>query len=66
LKWAFKKSALIDDIKHWAAILIEPKSLGTPLAVDNFGTGYSGLAYLHRFAIGALILDWSFILQKDD
>jgi EAL domain-containing protein (putative c-di-GMP-specific phosphodiesterase class I) len=66
LTWACKKNVVIDDIKHCAAILIEPESLGAPLAVDNVGTRYSGLAYLYRSSIDALILDQSFILLKDE
>jgi EAL domain-containing protein (putative c-di-GMP-specific phosphodiesterase class I) len=66
LELELTESALIEDIEHTAGILKHLKNLGIALAVDDFGAGYSGLAYLRSFPIDVLKLDQSFVLQKDE
>ena len=39
----------------------ELKALGVRLAIDDFGMGYSSLAYLHRFPIDILKIDRAFV-----
>jgi predicted signal transduction protein with EAL and GGDEF domain len=44
----------------------ELKELGVRLAIDDFGMGYSSLAYLHRFPIDILKIDRAFVSRMTE
>ncbi|MFZ2491475.1 MAG: EAL domain-containing protein [Thermoanaerobaculia bacterium] len=44
-----------------AEILLDLKTLGMSVAIDDFGVGHSSLNYLKRFPIDALKIDQSFV-----
>ena len=60
------EDALIDDKKAVAATLSGLKEMGIRLAVDDFGTGYASLSYLHRFPFDTLKIDRSFVSPADN
>jgi diguanylate cyclase (GGDEF)-like protein/PAS domain S-box-containing protein len=55
------ESVLVYDGSTVPERLAALKELGVKIAVDNFGTGYTSLAYLTRFPIDTLKIDKSFV-----
>ncbi len=57
------EGALMEQGRNATRKLEMLKALGLRIAVDDFGTGHSSLAYLKRFPIDRLKLDRSFIID---
>jgi len=55
------ESAIFDDPGHAIENLQLLHSLGCRLAIDDYGTGYSSLAYLRRLPLHELKIDKSFV-----
>lgn len=66
LRLEITESAIMENTTLAARLLKRLKSIGIHIEMDDFGTGYSSLNYLHRFPIGAIKIDRSFISQIDD
>jgi diguanylate cyclase (GGDEF)-like protein/PAS domain S-box-containing protein len=55
------ESMVMQDAEMAITTLRELKSLGLNISVDDFGTGFSSLAYLKRFPLNELKVDKSFV-----
>ncbi|WP_127503628.1 putative bifunctional diguanylate cyclase/phosphodiesterase [Actinoplanes solisilvae] len=55
------ESVMLTDTDENLARIIRLKGLGVRLAMDDFGTGFSSLAYLRRFPMDVLKIDRSFV-----
>jgi diguanylate cyclase (GGDEF)-like protein len=55
------ESAIVQDPKRATQVLEGLKALGVSVAMDDFGTGYTSLAYLQRLPIDMLKIDRSFV-----
>jgi diguanylate cyclase (GGDEF)-like protein len=61
LKLEITESVLMEDADQAVETLNKLRDLGIRLQVDDFGSGYSSLAWLHRLPVNALKIDKSFI-----
>ena len=55
------EGVLIGDFSRAVSILRKLKSLGVQIAMDDFGSGYSSLSYLHAFPFERIKIDRTFI-----
>lgn len=55
------EGVLIDDFSRAVSILGKLKSLGVEIAMDDFGSGYSSLSYLHAFPFDKIKIDRIFV-----
>jgi diguanylate cyclase (GGDEF)-like protein len=61
LEFELTESALMSHAENSVAILRRLKLLGIRISIDDFGTGFSSLAYLKRFPIDIIKIDRAFI-----
>ncbi|HVK29837.1 MAG TPA: EAL domain-containing protein [Nocardioides sp.] len=61
LELEITEGTLMDDDNDVRLVLHELKSIGTRIVVDDFGQGYSSLAYLTRFPVDKLKIDREFV-----
>jgi diguanylate cyclase (GGDEF)-like protein len=55
------ETEVMSDLSQVSVVLDELAARGISLAIDDYGTGYSSLAYLHRLPVQELKIDRSFV-----
>ncbi len=60
------ETMMMENKDNAAIILWELKNMGIGIAVDDFGSGYSSLAYLKQFPLGTLKIDRAFVMNLPD
>ncbi len=61
LEFEITESVLMTEPDRALRTLTLLRSMGATLAVDDYGTGHSSLAYLHRLPLNTLKIDRSFV-----
>jgi diguanylate cyclase (GGDEF)-like protein len=61
LELEITESVLLQDNEATLATLHQMRSLGTRIAMDDFGTGFSSLSYLRSFPFDKIKIDRSFV-----
>jgi EAL domain-containing protein (putative c-di-GMP-specific phosphodiesterase class I) len=66
LELEITETMMMENKDNAAIILWELKNMGIGIAVDDFGSGYSSLAYLKQFPFGTLKIDRAFVMNLPD
>lgn len=60
------EQSLSRDFETAVEVVAELRAGGVSVAIDDYGTGYSSLRYLHRFEADVIKIDRSFIAYLED
>jgi diguanylate cyclase (GGDEF)-like protein/PAS domain S-box-containing protein len=59
------EEALLTDPEKSLAVLNELRQIGVQISIDDFGTGFSSLAYLRQLPVTAIKIDKSFVIGME-
>ncbi|KAF1005872.1 MAG: PTS system N,N'-diacetylchitobiose-specific EIIC component [Pseudomonas fluorescens] len=60
------EQALVGDIKAVRQMIRRLQDIGAKVYLDDFGTGFSALSYLHQFPVDFIKIDRSFVVAQHD
>ncbi len=60
------EDALVGDALLTQRWIEQLHALGAQIYIDDFGTGFSALSYLHQFSVDGIKIDRSFVLAQHD
>ncbi len=66
LEFEITESVIMADPQRAGAVLGRLSALGVGLSLDDFGVGYSSLAYLRRLPVTEIKIDKSFVMNITD
>ena len=61
VQFEITETIMMTDLDHCSNITREMQQMGFKVALDDFGSGYSSLSYLHKLAFDTLKIDRSFV-----
>jgi len=60
------ESAMMSDAERAKGVLTRLNNMGISIAIDDYGTGFSSLAYLKQLPVDTLKIDKSFVTDMDN
>ncbi|MBW8880055.1 MAG: EAL domain-containing protein [Asticcacaulis sp.] len=63
IEFEITETAMLTDFDQACEALSRLKLMGVRIAIDDFGSGYSSLGYLHRLPVDKIKIDRSFVVQ---
>ncbi len=66
LRLEITESVVMDDVAAMISLLHQLKQLNVKLSIDDFGTGFSSLSFLHHFPVDGIKVDHRFVSQIEE
>ena len=63
IEFEITETAMLTDFEQACEALIKLKAMGSRIAIDDFGSGYSSFSYIHRLPVDKIKIDRSFVIQ---